>query len=163
VPAQNFPTRDGWIVIFCAKDKFWRNLVTLIGLPELLDDRRFGAFPDRHAHKEALVAILTERLRTRTTAEWLEILRGHVPCAPVNTVRQALRDEQVLARNMIIDVDHPVFGRMREVASPIKTDGAVDRPRRAPRLGEHTDAILTDLLGYPAAAIDELRAQGAIG
>ena len=78
-------------------------------------------------------------------------------------MRQALEDEQVLARNMILDVEHPVFGRMREVASPIKTDGAVGQPTRAPRLGEHTDAVLKDLLGYSISTIEELRRERAIG
>jgi crotonobetainyl-CoA:carnitine CoA-transferase CaiB-like acyl-CoA transferase len=163
VPAQNFPTRDGWIVIFCAKEKFWTRLVELIGLPELGRDPRFASFPERLRHKDALLPILQERLRTRTTAEWLTRLRGHVPCAPVNSVRQALADEQVLAREMIIEVEHPGFGAIREVASPIKTEGVVTRPAPAPRLGEHTDAILREVLSYGDRTIADLRARGAIG
>jgi crotonobetainyl-CoA:carnitine CoA-transferase CaiB-like acyl-CoA transferase len=163
VPAQNFSTRDGWIVIFCAKEKFWRNLVEAMGLPELERDPRFRTFADRLAHKAALIPILRERFRTRPTAEWLRLLRGRVPCAPVNSVRQALEDEQVRARDMIIEVDHPVFGRIREVASPIKTPGAAPAPAPAPRLGEHTDRILSEVLGYGRHTIAALREKGAIG
>ena len=163
VPAQNFPTRDGWIVIFCAKEKFWTRLVEIMDLPELARDPRFGSFPDRLRHKDALIPVLRERFRTRTTAEWLALLRGQVPCAPVNSVSQALQDEQVLARDMIIDVEHPHFGTIREVATPIKTEGVLAHPAPAPRLGEHTDSILREVLSYGDRTIAALRSKGAIG
>jgi len=162
VPAQNFPTRDGWIVIFCAKEKFWRSLVEILGCPELARDPRFATFADRLANKPALIPILQERVRARTTAEWLRLLRGHVPCAPVNSVRQALEDEPVRARDMILEVEHPRFGRIRQVASPIRTDGLVAHPAPGPGLGQHTDELLRDLLGYSPEAIAALRAGGAI-
>lgn len=162
VPAQNFRTADGWIVVFCAKEKFWLSLVRLMGLPALASDQRFDAFPSRLAHKEALLPILEERFATKSTREWLGLLRGHVPCAPVNSVREALEDAQVLAREMVVEIDHPVFGRMRQVASPIKTEGAITAPAPAPRLGEHTDTLLQDVLGYGAATIERLRATRVI-
>ena len=162
VPAQNFRTADGWIVVFCAKEKFWLSLVRLMGLPALASDPRFDAFPGRLAHKDALLPILEERFATKSTREWLGLLRGHVPCAPVNSVREALEDAQVLAREMIVEIDHPVFGRMRQVASPIKTEGAITAPAPAPRLGEHTDTLLQDVLGYGAATIERLRATRVI-
>jgi crotonobetainyl-CoA:carnitine CoA-transferase CaiB-like acyl-CoA transferase len=163
VPAQNFETRDGWIVVFCNKEKFWDALVDALELPALRTDPRFAGFPARREHKAALLAILGPRFRERTTAEWLARLRGRVPCAPVNSVRQALEDEQVRARGMVLDVKHPVFGVVREVASPIKTEGATTSPDPAPRLGEHTDEVLRDVLGYPEARIAALRASGALG
>ena len=163
VPAQNFPTADGWIVVFCNKPKFWEALVDALELPELARDPRFATFPDRLAHKDALVTILKARFAQRTTAAWLDRLRGRVPCAPVNTVAQALADEQVAARGMIVDVDHPRFGRIREVASPVKTAGAITHPAPAPRLGEHTEAILRDVLQYDPARIAAVRASGALG
>ena len=162
VPAQNFRTADGWIVVFCAKEKFWLSLVRLMGLPALASDPRFDAFPGRLAHKDALLPILEERFATKSTREWLGLLRGHVPCAPVNSVREALEDAQVLAREMVVEIDHPVFGRMRQVASPIKTEGAITAPAPAPRLGEHTDTLLQDVLGYGAATIERLRTTGVI-
>jgi crotonobetainyl-CoA:carnitine CoA-transferase CaiB-like acyl-CoA transferase len=163
VPAQNFPTRDGWIVVFCNKDKFWRDLVDVLGAPELADDTRFRGFPERFANREALLPLLRARFATRTTAEWLDRLRGRVPCAPVNDVRQALADPQVLARDMIVEVEHPDFGGLREVRSPVRTEGEIREPRRAPRLGEHTDEILRDILGYSNSTISRLRDGGVIG
>ncbi|MGH7391241.1 MAG: CaiB/BaiF CoA transferase family protein [Candidatus Rokuibacteriota bacterium] len=163
VPSQNFRTADGWIVVFCAKEKFWQALAEAMDLAHLARDPRFASFPARLRHKDALLALLRPRFRERPTAEWLGRLRGRVPCAPVNTVRQALEDEQVRAREMIVEVDHPAYGVIREVASPIKTGGAVRRPAAAPRLGQHTEAVLGDVLRYPSARIAALRASGALG
>jgi len=163
VPAQNFPTRDGWIVIFCNKEKFWQSLTERMELPGLAQDPRFTGFAERFRHKAELVDILKTRFKEKSTAEWLDLLRGHVPCAPVNSVAQALEDEQVLARDMIIDVEHPHFGRIREVAGPIRTEGEIRQPAPAPALGEHTEAILSEILGYGSQTIARLRAEGVIG
>jgi crotonobetainyl-CoA:carnitine CoA-transferase CaiB-like acyl-CoA transferase len=163
VPAQNFPTRDGWIVIFCNKEKFWQALIERLELPELGRDPRFAGFADRFAHKAELVAILKARFAEKTTAEWLGLLRGQVPCAPVNTVAEALEDEQVRAREMILEVEHPHFGRIREVASPIRTEGEIRQPAPAPALGAHTEEILSSILGYGSQTIARLRADGVIG
>jgi crotonobetainyl-CoA:carnitine CoA-transferase CaiB-like acyl-CoA transferase len=163
VPAQNFPTRDGWIVVFCNKEKFWQALIDAMGLPEVGRDPRFATFADRHAHRDALLPVLTTRFAQRTTADWLARLRGRVPCAPVNTIAQALADEQVRARDMIVEVAHPQFGVLREVASPVRTAGTARTPAPAPRLGHHTDEILGGLLQYDAARIVALRASGALG
>jgi crotonobetainyl-CoA:carnitine CoA-transferase CaiB-like acyl-CoA transferase len=163
VPAQNFPTRDGWIVIFCNKDKFWRDLVETLGAPELAEDARFRTFGDRFANKDALLPLLQARFATRTTDEWLDRLRGRVPCAPVNDVRQALADPQVLARDMIVEVEHPDFGTLKEVRSPVRTEGEIRHPARAPKLGEHTDEILREILSYSDGTIARLRHAGVIG
>jgi len=163
VPAQNFQTRDGWIVVFCNKDKFWEALLDGLELTELASDRRFATFADRLANKAALLEILEPRFATRTTGEWLRRLSGSVPCAPVNTMQQALDEEQIRGRDMILEVAHPRFGVLREVASPIKTDGVVTAPSPAPALGEHTDALLRELLHYPPERIAALRAGGVLG
>ncbi|HEY2995345.1 MAG TPA: CoA transferase [Methylomirabilota bacterium] len=162
VPAQNFRTRDGWLVVFCNKEKFWQSLIEALELPEVARDARFATFGDRLAHKDALLPVLAARFAELTTGEWLARLRGRVPCAPVNTVAQALDDAQVRAREMIVEVKHPEFGVLREVASPVKTAGTPP-PSRAPRLGEHTDEVLRELLQYDPDRIAALRASGALG
>jgi len=163
VPAQNFPTRDGWIVVFCNKEKFWTALVEALELPAVGRDPRFASFADRLTHKDVLVPLLKTRFAERTTAEWLARLRGKVPCAPVNSIAQALDDEQVRARDMVIEVKHPRFGVLREVASPVKTAGAVTTPAPAPTLGQHTEEVLRDLLRYAPDRIAALRTAGALG
>ncbi|MCH7739322.1 MAG: CoA transferase [Chloroflexi bacterium] len=162
VPSQNFETSDGWIVIFCAKENFYRDLVGLMGLPELADDQRFNSFAARLDNRDTLLALLSERFGTRTTAEWLDDLSGRVPCGPVNTVQEALESDQVLAREMIIEVDHPEYGVIREVANPVKMAGGIDRPSPAPRLGQHTDEILADVLAYDTERVAALREEGAV-
>jgi crotonobetainyl-CoA:carnitine CoA-transferase CaiB-like acyl-CoA transferase len=163
VPAQNFPTRDGWIVVFCNKEKFWQALIDAMSLPEVGRDERFATFGDRLAHRDALLPILEARFAERTTDDWLARLRGRVPCAPVNTLAQALEDEQVRARGMIVEVEHPELGTLREVASPVRTAGTVATPAPAPRLGQHTDEILREILQYDPGRIAALRASGALG
>jgi crotonobetainyl-CoA:carnitine CoA-transferase CaiB-like acyl-CoA transferase len=163
VPSQNFRTADGWIVIFCAKEKFYLNLVEALGLPNLAADPRFATFADRLTHKAELISILAACLKEKTTAAWLDLLRGKVPCAPVNSVREALSDAQVLAREMIVEVKHRVFGTLKEVACPIKTEGVITTPAPGPRLGEHTEQILREILGYPDERIAHLRVAGATG
>jgi len=163
VPAQNFPTRDGWIVVFCNKEKFWTSLVEAMELPQVARDPRFATFADRLAHKAALLPILSARFAQLTTAEWLRRLRGRVPCGPVNTIAQALDDEQIAARDMIVEVKHKHFGVLREVGTPVKTPGASPNLSPAPALGQHTDEILTSLLHYDAARVAALRASGALG
>jgi crotonobetainyl-CoA:carnitine CoA-transferase CaiB-like acyl-CoA transferase len=163
VPAQNFPTRDGWIVVFCNKEKFWQALIDAMSLPEVGRDERFATFGDRLAHRDALLPILEARFAERTTDDWLARLRGRVPCAPVNTLAQALEDEQVRARGMIVEIEHPELGTLREVASPVRTAGTVATPAPAPRLGQHTDEILREILQYDPGRIAALRASGALG
>jgi len=162
VPAQNFKTRDGWLVVFCNKEKFWRALVDALELEDVAGDPRFATFGDRRAHKDALLPRLAARFAEQTTDDWLARLRGRVPCAPVNTVAEALEDEQVRAREMIVEVKHPAFGVLREVASPVKTAGT-PAATRAPALGEHTEEILRELLRYDPDRVAALRASGALG
>src|SRR5207249_1721936 len=95
VPSQRFPTRDGWIVVMCMKEKFWERLVDCLELGALRDDPRFRSFADRLEHRDALVPLLARTFGTRTTAEWLARLRGRVPAAPVHAVEEA-RDPRCL-------------------------------------------------------------------
>ena len=162
VPSQNFPTKDGNIVIMCMKEKFWQRLADRLGLTHVKDDPCFRTFQDRLTHRHEFIPLLKDVLRTKTTAEWLALLRGHVPCAPVYDVEQALQDEQVLAREMVITVDHPRFGPLREVGCPVKIDDVQPRYGPASRLGADTEDLLRDLLGLSSVEIDRLRERGAI-
>ena len=161
VPSQSFQTRDGWIVIMCMKEKFWERLVERMGLPHLREDARFRTFADRLAHRDALRPILRAEFLRHTTAEWIERLRGHVPIAPVYAVEEALADEQVLAREMVIAVEHPRLGRLREVGCPIKIDGVAPRYAPAAPLGADTAAVLEEV-GIGPAEFEELRRRGVV-
>lgn len=157
VPAQNFQTADGWITAFCAKEKFWQDLATEMGLHDLLADPRYRTFADRYKNRDALLTALGDAFRQRKSTEWIELLRGKVPVAPVNDLPAALADEQLVARRMIQAATHPSLGEISQVMSPILTDGANSVPERAPRLGEHTDEVLGGLLGYSPEKVRGLR------
>ena len=127
----------------------------------MVDAPRFRTAPDRMKHRAALVAILKPRTQTRTTAEWMGVLKGDVPCAPVNTVEEALADRQAVADGMIEALPHSQFGIVRQPASPIKIDGDRASSVRGPALGEHTDEVL-DLIGVEPGEVRRLRDDGVI-
>ena len=162
IPSQVVPTRDGWLVIMCAKEKFFLNLVRILGAPELAEDSRFRSFADRLENRDLLVPILKDRFRRKTTADWLLLLKGEVPCAPVNTVAQAFADPHVVENDMVIELPHPGFETVRVAGSPIKVGGVPVEHRRGPELGEHNESILGGYLGYSAPEIETLRSEGAI-
>jgi crotonobetainyl-CoA:carnitine CoA-transferase CaiB-like acyl-CoA transferase len=161
VPSQSFQTRDGWLVIMCMKEKFWERLAERMDLSRLAVDARFASFASRLAHRTELVQVLQAEFRKRPTAEWLVRLRGHVPVAPVYDVEEALADEQVRARDMIVEVVHPVFGALRQVGCPIKLDGAEPRYAPASALGADTAALLAEV-GVGGAELAALRTRGVV-
>jgi crotonobetainyl-CoA:carnitine CoA-transferase CaiB-like acyl-CoA transferase len=164
VPFQVFPTADSWIVIACAKEKFWQRFAAAIGRGDLADDERFVTASGRYAHRETLVAELEQELRTRTTASWLDVLGpAGVPCAQVNDVAQAFADEHATARRMVVETDHPRWGTVRSPASPVKVGRGSDDHRRAPALGEDGAELLKGLLGYDQEQIARFRAERAFG
>ena len=162
-PYQAFPTRDGWINIGGANQSNWERIVKVIGRPELNDDPRFRTNGDRMKNLAALTPLIAERLRERPSAEWIrEFEAAGVPVGPVNKIGDMLADEQVAARDMVVEVEHPRAGRIKTLGTPVKfsdTPGAVRRA--APLLGEHTREVLTQL-GYSGAQIEALRQEGAV-
>jgi crotonobetainyl-CoA:carnitine CoA-transferase CaiB-like acyl-CoA transferase len=164
VPFQNFATADGWLVVGCAKEKFWHRLVEAVGMPELAEDPRFADFTARRDHEAELLPRLAAAFLTRTTAEWITDLEGRgVPCGPVNSVAEAVRDPHTAARGMVVETEHPTFGTVRQLAGPVRVGERRAEPRRAPRLGEDADDVLCALLGYDDAAVARLATAGAFG
>lgn len=166
VPFQAFEASDGWLVVGCAKEKFWQRLAAVLGHPEWAEpSHAYADFAGRGKHREALVPELEAVFATRTVAAWLEILTpAQVPCGPVHTVPQALADPHTEARGLLVESDHPRYGTVRSVASPVRVgDRPPGKAPRAPHRGEHTDTVLRDLLGYDADRAADLRAKGAFG
>ncbi|QEC48412.1 CoA transferase [Baekduia soli] len=164
VPFQAFATSDGWITVACAKQKFYELLCRTLDREDLITDPRFVDFASRDVHREELLPTLREIFAARPTDEWLTILAGAgVPHGPIYEVAEALEDPHVAARGDIVEIDHPRFGGVRQLASPLRLSGEPNPLQRAPQRGEHTDALLTDLCGYSADEIAELRDGGTFG
>jgi crotonobetainyl-CoA:carnitine CoA-transferase CaiB-like acyl-CoA transferase len=146
-PYQAFATSDGWINVGAANQRNWERFCRAIGAPGLLDDPRFASNAGRMENLPALVEEINAILVQRPTAEWLSILEeAGVPAGPVLSVGAMHSDPQVLARDMVVDLQHPVAGATKAIGLPIKfssTPGKVRRP--APLLGEHTEEILAEI------------------
>jgi crotonobetainyl-CoA:carnitine CoA-transferase CaiB-like acyl-CoA transferase len=163
VPFQNFATADGWIVVACAKDKFFDLLCGALGLGWMPADPRFASMAARLEHREACVAELGAVLETDSSASWLDRLRAAgVPCGPVNDMAGAVSDPQTVARDLIAETEHPVLGTVRQIRSPLRVDGRLTELRPAPRRGEHTREVLL-ASGYDDADVDRLAAAGVFG
>ena len=156
-PYRVFATSDGFLTIGAAQQKFFVLLCALIGAPELATDPRFASNADRVANNAALVARIQDRLTSRTSAEWLVTLEAAgIPAGPVLHYDEVFTDPQILAREMVVETDHPVTGKFRTLGVNVKlsdTPGSVRRP--APRLGEHTEEVLAEILGRPVGKAAE--------
>jgi crotonobetainyl-CoA:carnitine CoA-transferase CaiB-like acyl-CoA transferase len=164
VPWQAFETMDGYVVVGTRQEGFWRKLCDVLEQPGLADDPRFATNADRVKNRAVLVPHLERIFRTRTVADWLRRLNAaEVPAAPVNNLDGAFSEPPVVEREMIVEYDHPEVGKVRLPGNPIKMSGmagTISKP--APRLGEHTDAILSGLLSMTADQIATLRAKNVI-
>lgn len=164
VPFQAFETSDAWIVVGCPKEKFWQRLAVAIDSPELADDSRFATFADRRQNAAVLLALLEDVFAVKTAREWLAILgRAGVPCAPVNSVAAALRDDHTTARGLVVETEHPRFGVVRQLRSPVRVGSEEPQYRRAPARDEDREAIVRTMLGYNQSRIEELERAGAFG
>jgi crotonobetainyl-CoA:carnitine CoA-transferase CaiB-like acyl-CoA transferase len=164
VPFQNFETLDGWVVVACPKQSLWEQLCAAIERPDLATDERYRTFALRDANRDELLAVLEPTFASRATSDWLERLSAKgVPCAPVNDVAAALADVLVEARGALVEIEHPVLGTMREVATPLRFDDFVPPATRGPFRGEHTVEVLRDLCGYSEAKISGLIGDGLLG
>ncbi|MEQ1950115.1 CoA transferase [Mesorhizobium sp. CN2-181] len=161
VPCETFPTRDGSIFVMCILPKFWISLCRELGLPELVDDPRFAEPAGRFANRDALAALLDSAFAGRSTAEWVQVLAGKVPVAPVFTLPKALDSSYLSETGMIQSFDHPQHPNYRVLSNPIRVDGARLEASRAPALGEHSDAVLREA-GLTAGQIAALRAANVI-
>lgn len=162
VPYNTFPCSDGYIIIAVIVDKFWENLMTLVDAPDLDLEENKGQ-PGRWQNQDIINARLSEIFQTNTQDYWISKLReARIPCAPVNNLAQALTDEQVLHRNMVVEVEHSQGGTIKMPGNPIKlSETHEDTYSSPPTLGEHTDEVLA-ALGKSAEEIAQLKEEGII-
>jgi crotonobetainyl-CoA:carnitine CoA-transferase CaiB-like acyl-CoA transferase len=159
-----YETQDGFMTVAVMTNKEWQGLARALDHPQWLEDPRFSSPAARDRHVNERLAMTQEVLCTGTTAQWMQRLEEYdVPCAPALTRREVLAHPQIVASGTLIEIDHPVSGRLRQARPPARFERTpADLRFGAPRLGEHTDEILSEI-GYTSAQIGALRAAGIIG
>jgi crotonobetainyl-CoA:carnitine CoA-transferase CaiB-like acyl-CoA transferase len=164
VPYQAFPTADGFVVIGAGTNKTFRQMCDAIDLSAVGNDPLYTSNQDRVARRAQLIPILSQAMKTRTTADWIDRFEAaNVPCAPVNQMHEALQEPQLLANGMVQTVHHPAIGDIHVTGSAFRFRGMEsDIRRHPPMLGEHTDEVLRELLGYDSARIEKLHADKVI-
>lgn len=164
-PFQGFQTKDGqWVIAAIGNDKLWAQYCELLGRRELIDHPKFKTNPLRCDNRRELIPILQGEMQKKTAQEWFDIFERHaIPYSPINTLKQICDDPHIAHRNMLVEIDQPIVGKMRVCASPLKlseTPGEVYAP--APMLGEHSAQVLHEVLGYSREKIAQLQNEGVI-
>jgi crotonobetainyl-CoA:carnitine CoA-transferase CaiB-like acyl-CoA transferase len=164
VPFQTFKAADGYVAVACAKESLWRRFCMAIEHSDLADDPRFADFAGRDRHRGILIPILEDVLAANSVAHWAGVFSSWgVPFAPVNDIVGAFNDPQAIARQAMIEYEHPDLGTVRMAGSPLGKELAGEVAVRGPLLGEHTRDLLIELCGYDEATISDLAAAGAFG
>lgn len=165
VPYQTFAASDGHVIVACGNDGQFRALCTAMNLPELAIDSRFATNSGRSVNRAELLPRLAAVFATRTRDAWVEALEAcGVPCGPINDIEQAFGSEQAVHRGAAREIAHPVAGVAPTVASPLRLSATpVQYDHAPPTLGEHTNAVLREVLGLDDAKISELVQAGVIG
>lgn len=154
VPSQLFRTADGYVIVMPQTNAFWRALCKGLGVNELTNDPRFASMADRRSHKDELLALLNPLFEVRTSDEWIAELSEVVPIGKVNSLREAMDLYAQEYPEQVVEWEHDVFGTVRTVGNPIRFGAPPPPPRRAPRLGEHTDEVLAELGDAPLPVTD---------
>ena len=165
VPYQVFATSDGFIMLSIANDPTFKRFCDNVGLSPLLEDKRFATNAARVENREAVAAALAPVMKTMTTAAWVERLEEmKVGCGPINTVQEAFADPQVNARGTVVHMPHKAApGGVDVIANPVRlSETPADYRLPPPLLGQHTDEILSERLGFDDAKLAALRKNGVI-
>ncbi len=164
VPYQTFRASDGWIIVAAGNDSQFRHFVESGHEPQLADDPRFSTNPERVRHRAELDPLLQQMVLKKTKKEWIELLDiANVPCGPINNFKEVFENEQVIARNIKMEMPHPTAGKVNLVRSPMRlSETPVVENRPPPLLGEHTHEILQEKLSLTEAQIKSLKDRGII-
>ncbi|RLI40567.1 CoA transferase [Candidatus Bathyarchaeota archaeon] len=165
VPYQCFKARDGkYLTVAVGNDRIWKNFCEALGLENMVENPKFATNPKRVENRDELIPVLEKAFLSKTRDEWIEILlKKGVPCGPVYTMDEVFRDPQVLHRKMLVEIEHPKVGKIKQIGIPMKfseTPGEIKVP--PPLLGQHTEEILKNLLGYSEEEINQLRSEEVI-
>jgi formyl-CoA transferase len=162
-PMGCFETADGHVNVAGSSGHMWRSLCEVVGLPHLVLDPRYDTMAKRTAARAELNALIADRLRLRTTAEWVAAFNeAGVPAGPVYRVDETFADPQVRHLDLVAGVEHPVLGRLDLVRAPVTTSrGAASVRAPSPEPGQHTAEVLAEL-GISPEQVDDLRTRGVV-
>ena len=163
-PYEVFRARDGWLALGALTARQWNLLCEVLGLTELVDDPRFATNQDRVINRAALDEALSETFVTRDVAEWLvKLQEAGIASGPINTIKDVFNHPQAQARNLKLEIEHPTAGMVGFPGFPYKmSQTPAELLRPPPMLSEHTEEVLTELLGYSAEEVASLREQEVI-
>ncbi|HKZ05094.1 MAG TPA: CoA transferase [Methylomirabilota bacterium] len=165
LPYQTFRTKSRDLALAVGSEKLWQIFCPAIGRPELADDPRYRKNVDRAKNRATLIPLLQDVFLTKTYEEWEAIfLPKGIPFGAINNIEQVVNHPQVKARAALVEMNHPRAGKVKMVGAPVRlseTPGSVRTP--SPMLGEHTTAVLRDLLGMDEATLNTLHDKGVIG
>lgn len=152
-PYQAFETSDGHVMVAVGNDKLWVDFCEVLELQDLVADPAYATNPARVENRDTLIPLIAKVMLGKSTREWTELLDAvKVPVGPIQSVADAVRDPQVLARGMILQAEHPTAGIVKSIACPIVVDKSSSLRRPPPLLGQHTDEVLRELDLLDAAA-----------
>ncbi|MBI4640737.1 MAG: CoA transferase [Candidatus Tectomicrobia bacterium] len=159
-----YAAKDGYVVLALISPQIWERFCDAIGKPELKEDPRLSSLAARMQNPALADEIAQEWAKDKTKEEVVKILaESGVPAAPVNTIEEMVNDPQIQARNMFVEMEHPDYGKVKITGSPLKlskTPGKVEKP--APGIGQHTEEVLTQLLGYTKEEVAKLEEEEVV-
>ncbi len=163
-PYQEFPTKDGYIILAVGNDPTFERFCKAFGQEHLLEDPRFATNPIRVANRDLVTATLTPVMQSRTTTEWVGLLEAQkIGCGPINTLKEVFADPHVIARNMTVEFDHASGEKIKVIANPVKLSATPPSYRSAPPvLGQHNAEVLGGMLGMSEAEVAALKDKGII-
>jgi CoA:oxalate CoA-transferase len=164
-PFQGFRAKDGqWVIAAVGNDKLWAQYCEVLGRRDLIDHPKFRTNPLRCDHRREMVEILQQEMEKKTAREWCDIFEKQaIPYSPINNLQQICEDPHIVHRRMLVEIEQPAVGKMQVTASPLRmsdTPGEVYAP--APMLGQHSEEVLREMLGYSAETIRRLQDLGVI-
>jgi len=164
LPYDIFPAKDGDVVVACANDSTFGRFAKIIGREDLLEDERFYTNPVRIKHRKEVDEIVAAWTKERTVAEIDELLNANrIPAAPIKTMSDLIDDPQIAAREMLVELEDPIIGKVKYPGNPIKLKKTPPKyDRSAPTLGQHTDEVLKSILNYTPEQIEKLKSNGDI-